>query len=247
MRLLIIITRNENEFAPYWKSPKEPYITNEHSILVLNGENFNNIDYSQEEFGTLIRDKIVVFEGLTNVQEIGIISHGGGEDNPNVAILQGSYSIRFNRKYSSLKESLCVREFNAVLCQGILPLDSVRDIVCRKCDVNDEYCAQSFASLWNYFSGDSLLEARIHLWKSLSLLGVKIKRGQINAQQYDKEIEAIRCHEKIKDQSQVINLLIGFETTDKFHEKMTIQDIDEKQIMESSEFYNQLFPESDPQ
>ena len=231
MRLLIIITRNEDEFAPYWKSLAGPYIKYEHSILVLNGKDFENIDYSEDGFGALIRDKINHFNKLTNVQEVGIISHGGGEDNPNIVILQTLYNIRFNRKYSSLLESLCVRGFNAVLYQGILPLDRMRDIVCDKPDVNDEYRNQSFNSLWNYFSGDPLLEARIHLWKLLTLLGVKIKRGQVNAQKYAEEIETIKSNEKIKNQPGVISILMNFETIEVFHKKMDAPD-----------FFKQLFP-----
>jgi hypothetical protein len=68
------------------------------------------------------------------------------------------------------------------------------------------------------------------------LLGVKIKRGEVNAQKYAKEIETIKGNEKIKNQSEVISLLMDFETIEKYHKKM-----------ETMEFYNQLIPEPNPQ
>ena len=97
------------------------------------------------------------------------------------------------------------------------------------CSQKDEFVDEFLKRVY----GDPTLEASIQLWKSLSVLGIKIKRGGLTEDQFKKEIQNIRKNKKVSDVPEIANHLNDFTSIDSFRSKMT-----------NESFCKQLFPDS---
>lgn len=209
-KLLVVITRVNEEFEDYWYGEKDNKIRVEidgsskdlikpihqksgtNRVLILSGEEYLFQQPQDEEWMGKKLKEIVVFS-CNSIQKsiLGIITHN--KRSTNTDKFKGS-KILFFQRYSSTNEKLCEGDgnnFTAELCKGSLPLDKLRDAVACNKEEHDHDFEEAFKEVWQFFSKESLLEVSILVWKTLSFLKVKIKNGSVDQQQYSRELKPL--------------------------------------------------------
>jgi len=227
-------TQTPDEFCKYWKgdksSPTLEFKGGMNEIRVINGPLYYSGEKAKEKWRndtTLVTAEeyfsLIEKNMESNGYEMGVIVHC-----PSGFLLGEEIGKRITVKFS--------KEYSSV---GNTYYDSVYIPLAESCNNNIIGNIDLFEKLWSEFAGNPLLEARIHLWKSLTLLGVKLKRGNVDAKKhiddrkFNDEIIAIRANEKIKDHTDIINLIADINVVDDFQAKMNDPD-----------FFKQLFPEN---
>lgn len=167
-KILIAITRNTGEFDSFWQQnltaddnkiilPFKKFVNDKVLILVYGG-NINDL----EDFCSQLKQ--ILSNQLPSDSEIGVIYHGD-ISNKMVGCLtaDGNSKISFFKSYSSSITGLTDGDgsnFSATPCSGTKPLDKLRDSILENCQ-NTNFSG-SFDEVWNFFSGDPILESNLN-------------------------------------------------------------------------------------